>query len=555
MRPLLSAAQSLELDAFTRKMFEFSSDHLMEIASIRLWEKLKREVIQNKIFQSTAADSGIFKKEVSIAALCGKGDNAGDALAILRHAKLDGFQKLTAFIPAPDTLKEGAQMNLRRAERCGIDIFRTDDADEATILARLSNHTIVLDAILGTGVRGPARGEAARMLQIMENMQKIRATPQAGEIPYVVAIDIPSGLGDDWRPDYPVAHADTTLCIEPMKEALYMPAARPFSGDILPVEDIFPLWVEAASKGVRLLEDDDVWDYLPPISRWAHKMQRGKIAILAGGTAGAGAALHCVRGAAAAGAGYIALYCDEPLYSSYLSSVGDTAIVRVLSRETLSPEDWDAIVVGPGWGVDTGREEILERLLQSNTALVLDADAVRLFARIAGRHSGTPRFYSAPVILTPHPGEFRELLVALDEDKRAVANVSETVEQLTAFAEKFGSIVALRASTTHIAFPDGSCAIYDGSASGLGIAGSGDVLSGLAGGLLSRWIAFSREKELASLPVNTPLWQSNLEKAIIGAVLVHGATGRRLSREKGWFTPGELAQACICITCHHNENE
>lgn len=554
MRPLLSATQSLELDAFTRKMFEFSSDHLMEIASMRLWERLKREVIQNGILQSTTADSRIFKKEISIAALCGKGDNAGDALAMLRHAKLDGFQKLTAFIPAPDTLKEGAQMNLRRAERCGIDIFRTDNTDEATILAKLSNHTIVLDAILGTGVRGPARGGAARMLQILKSMQENRA-PRAEKTPYIVAIDIPSGLGDDWRPGYPVAHADTTLCIEPMKEALYIPAARPFSGDILPVEDVFPLWVEAASKGVKLLEDDDVWDYLPPISQWAHKMQRGKIAILAGSASGAGAALHCVRGAAAAGAGYIALYCDEPLYSSYLSAVGDTAIVRLLSEKTLSPEDWDAIVVGPGWGVDTTREEILERLLQSNTALILDADAIRLFARIAGRHSDTLRFYSAPVILTPHPGEFRELITAQRKEKQPEADVSEAVEQLTAFAKKFGSIVALRASTTHVAFTDGSCAIYDGSASGLGIAGSGDVLSGLAGGLLSRWIAFSREKELTSLPVDTALWQSNLEKAIIGAVLVHGAAGRRLSREKGWFTPGELAQACIRITSHHNETK
>ncbi len=366
MRPLLSTSQSLELDAFTREMFDFPSDNLMEIAAMRLWQVLKCELIRKRLPQTLPT-------QTSIAAVCGKGDNAGDALAMLRHARLEGFQHLSALVPGAEALKENAQLNLRRAERCGIEIVRYASAEEPALLELLSRQDIVLDAVLGTGAHGRAKGSAAGAIHLLEALYRGRAK-SVGRASCIVAIDIPSGLGDDWQPDYPVVHADATLCIEPLKEALYMPAARPCAGDILPVGGIFPLWTEAATSDVWLLEDGDVRNFLPPISPWAHKMQRGRVAVLAGSQSGAGAALHCVRGAAAAGAGYIALYCDEALFPSYLAAAGDLAIVRVLSRNSFSPESWDAVVVGPGWGVAGEREAQLDSLLHSDTALVLDAD-------------------------------------------------------------------------------------------------------------------------------------------------------------------------------------
>lgn len=541
MRPLLSTSQSLELDAFTREMFDFPSDNLMEIAAMRLWQVLKCELIRKRLPQTLPT-------QTSIAAVCGKGDNAGDALAVLRHARLEGFQHLSALVPAgAEALKENAQMNLRRTERCGIEIVRYENTEEPALLELLSRQDIVLDAVLGTGAHGRAKGSAAGAIHLLEALYRGRAK-SVGRASCIVAIDIPSGLGDDWQPDYPVVHADATLCIEPLKEALYMPAARPCAGDILPVGGIFPLWTEAATSDVWLLEDGDARNFLPPISPWAHKMQRGRVAILAGSQSGAGAALHCVRGAAAAGAGYIALYCDEALFPSYLAAAGDLAIVRVLSQDSFSPESWDAVVVGPGWGVDGEREAQLDSLLHSDTALVLDADAVRLFARIAGKNPA--RFFRAPVILTPHPGEFRELVSSLGqgEETGIALNASETVRQSLALAEKFGIVLALRASTTHVAFPDGKCAVFDGSASGLGVAGSGDVLSGLAGGLLARWTALSREPGAVGSNGEGTLFHTALARAILGAVLVHGSAGRQLSKTKGWFTPAELAQACVRMT-------
>lgn len=537
MRPLVSMSQSLLLDASTRELFDFSADGLMEIASMRLWYALQKEMP----LLGTLADKS--KDGLAIAALCGKGDNAGDALAMLRHAKMDGFKRLTAFIPDPATMKENARLNLARAERCGIDITRYDLAPDE-LEKKLAVQDILLDAVLGTGVRGAAKEPAAALIFMLASAKKAR---QAGNIrfPYLFSIDVPSGLSDEWEPGFPCVQADATLCIEPMKEALFMHGARPYAGKIIPVGGIFPLWSDNAHSQVWEVESADLPKFLPPISPWAHKMQRGRVAIFAGSATGAGAAMHCVRGAAASGAGYIALYCDKELYPAYLSALGDYAIVREYPDDTFSAEEWDTLVIGPGWGTGEKRESQLARLLQSETPIILDADGVRLFAHVAEQHSlnGNMRFFKAPLVLTPHPGEFSALQKFISQAEAAQFQSSEIVNQVCALAQKFGIVVALRASTTHIGFPDGSCAVCDGSTPGLGVAGSGDVLSGLAGGFLARWRAMPGLNEGGH-----GMWKDPLSAAIISAVLVHAAAGRSLFDAQGWFNPEELARACARIS-------
>ncbi|MCX8013894.1 MAG: hypothetical protein N3A02_06350, partial [Rectinema sp.] len=93
MEPLLSMEDSQELDRETRTRFQFSSDQLMEIASLRLWEKIRHSL------EACASAIATNPKQLSLTAMCGKGDNAGDALAILRHARMDGYNALHAIIP------------------------------------------------------------------------------------------------------------------------------------------------------------------------------------------------------------------------------------------------------------------------------------------------------------------------------------------------------------------------------------------------------------------------------------------------------------------------
>ena len=543
MRSLVSMSQSLLLDAAMRKLFEFSEDGLMEIASLRLWYALMQAM------SSLGELAGKPKDAIAIAALCGKGDNAGDALAVLRHARMDGYQHLSAFIPDPATMKENARLNLKRAERCGIDIIRYDLAP-IELRRMLAAQDILLDAVLGTGVKGAAKEPAAGLISALEHAKEA-ALSEKSHFPSIFSIDVPSGLSDEWEPGYPCVRADVTLCIEPMKEALFMHTARPYAGKIIPVGGVFPLSQNEIHSRVWAIESADLPEFLPPISPWAHKMQRGRVAIFAGSAAGAGAALHCVRGAAASGAGYIALYCDEELYSSYLSALGDYAIVRVYSEDAFSSDDWDALVIGPGWGTEEKRKDQLARLLQSETPIILDADGIRLFAYLAEQYSknGNLHFFKAPLVLTPHPGEFSALRKFISQDEAGQFQASEIVHQVCSLAQNFGIIVALRASTTHIAFPDGSCAICDGSTPGLGIAGSGDVLSGLAGGFLARWRAIQGLRTAFEAGNGDhDMWKDPFSAAIISAVLVHAAAGRSLFDAQGWFNPEELARSCARIS-------
>ncbi len=555
MRPLLSSRQSLKLDEHVRQLLDFSSEMLMEIASGKLWEALCAEMLADGEARRGENRKGAVREltGISIAAVCGKGDNAGDALAMARHAKIEGFKDCAAYIPAREELKESVKKNLTRAERCGVTLHFYDmsDGEAASFARELSRYNIVLDAVLGTGTRGPAKTSAAYAISALNALSQLRGVEKNAH-PRIISIDIPSGLSDRWRREYPIVRADLTLCIEPLKEALYVPSARPFAGKILPVSGIFPLWTKKSTSRAFLVEEADIGQYIPEVATWAHKMQRGRVAILAGSKEGAGAALHCVRGALSSGAGYVALYCDEDLLSAYLSIVGDAAIVRVYAEDDFSAEDWDAIVAGPGWGTDVRRSATLRRLLASMTPLILDADALRLYAKIApDLLRGTLPIGLGPVVLTPHPGEFRDLSPLIESGDTSecdeALDASDTVRQVGELAACLRAIIALRAATTHIADPNGNCAIFDGSAFGLGIAGSGDVLAGLAGGLLARRKAQFRDPQYSGSGAPECSMEEAMQ-AVVGAVVAHGVAGKRLSEKKGWFTPAELADECAIIT-------
>jgi NAD(P)H-hydrate repair Nnr-like enzyme with NAD(P)H-hydrate epimerase domain len=116
MKPLLSMKSAQDLDRELQAAYHFAQDGLMEIASLRLWEQIK------KVLETHAEKRGIKAQQLSVAAICGKGDNAGDALAVLRHARMEGYEKLHAVLPPSETLKENARLNYERGLQAGIPV-------------------------------------------------------------------------------------------------------------------------------------------------------------------------------------------------------------------------------------------------------------------------------------------------------------------------------------------------------------------------------------------------------------------------------------------------
>lgn len=527
MKQLVTHAGSGNLDASTRDLLAIEASCLMEKASIRLWDALVRQLSDSADFSGHGI-AGRSVKKIPLTALCGKGDNGGDALAMLRHAFSDGWEDLAAILPS-NPPGELAARQMQSLEAAGIPCFRwlEDEQDEA--FSRLSSGGIILDGILGTGCRGEATGDSRRMIEKLSSLKKRVSRPM------IVSVDIPSGLCDGWASGMPVVHADLTLCLDPMKLSCFIPEARTACGSIVPVSGVFPERLAAGASVAQLLEEKDLDGLIGPVPASAFKMSRGRLAVFAGSKSGAGAAMLASKAGLASGAGYVTLHVDEELYPLIAPTL-ESVIVRVCTR---APEvgSVDAILAGPGWGKDETRLPLLEALLDSSAPLVLDADGIRLFAQLLAR-GWKRRPEGAPLAFTPHPGELQALQEAISISDPQIGSCGFK-DRLQAIADRCGALILAKSHVTWMVLPgvSGSAvpegiAVWDGNQPELGTAGSGDVLAGLFAGLAAR-------NSGRNAPASASPWtcMANAAKA---ALIVHAVAGKRLSRAEGWFEAASL---------------
>jgi NAD(P)H-hydrate epimerase len=155
-------------------------------------------------------------------------------------------------------------------------------------------------------------------------------------------------------------------------------------------------------------------------------------------------------------------------------------------RQFLADKRRNAVIVGPGGGVGVAMREQVGAVLDSGAAAVLDADALTSFAGEAAALAGAIGTHPArPVILTPHEGEFSRLFSILEQELHSRSKL----ERARLAAAKTGAILVLKGADTVVAAPDGRAAIAENGPPSLATAGSGDVLAGLAGGLLAQGMA------------------------------------------------------------------
>jgi len=544
MKALVTCEESKALDAATREILALSSLQLMEKASLRLWDAIKTCIASH-------AEIAAKGKAVKIVALCGKGDNGGDAMAILRHAFSAGYKNLDAVISARE-LSESAKKQVRSLAAAGLHPAAWKGADDEGISSLLSEADIILDGILGTGLSGAAANEAKEMIDSIGSIQKTETGP------LVISIDLPSGLGDGWEEGFPCVRADTTLCLEPAKTACYLPQARICCGEIVLVGDVFPESLVNLRRDITLIEARDIAP--DKIRAESYKMSRGRLAIFAGSRGAIGAAQLCAKAAAASGAGYVTLYVDDSAYAILARSL-DSIIVKPLGdlRDISSN---DAILVGPGWGNGEGRDVLLRQLLEAGLPTVLDADALRLLA--ARPELATS--IRAPCALTPHPGELAVLARCASAVRPAIpaetsqailaANVKGEVKGLSEMrrtCEYFKSLLVAKSHVTWIVSPN-RVAVWDGMTPELGTAGSGDVLAGILAGLLAGKMARSRKADSSKALEEKSPWNA-LEDAAIIAVAAHGIAGRRMAEKKGWFEASDLIAECSLLLHSGSKHE
>jgi NAD(P)H-hydrate epimerase len=425
-----------------------------------------------------------------VAIVCGRGNNGGDGLVLARLLRERGLWPDLLLTVSQDSLKGDAADNARRAAGCGF-VLRMAGERERARLAQLSRHDLVVDALLGTGLSGPARGEAEAWIQAMN----AAAAP-------VVAVDIPSGLSADTGAMAGAAvSAAWTVTMGMPKLGFLFPPARALVGEVDVVDLGFPRSViDEVGVAAHLPETAMLADWLPRPGSGSHKGDWGKLLVVGGSPGLTGAVALAATAALRTGAGLVRIGLPRSLHPILAAGVTsamtiplpegeDGQLLRTAADEILGRfGDWDALVLGPGLGRFPECERLVMSLLgRWRGPLVLDADALNALAAWGGdswvprvreiRAAGRP----GGAVVTPHPGEMSRLT------GRSIAELrADPVEVAREWALRWGATLVLKGAPSVTADPDGRVWVNPTGNSGLATGGSGDVLSGVIGALLGQ---------------------------------------------------------------------
>jgi ADP-dependent NAD(P)H-hydrate dehydratase / NAD(P)H-hydrate epimerase len=465
---VLTAAEMREVD---RRTIEMGTPGivLMENAAHRVVEFLAER------FAPLAAHR--------VAVLCGKGNNGGDGMAVARQlfTRFHPRRLDVVLLGAPESLKGDAAANYKMLAVCGCPVAREIPAE-----ARMA--TLVIDALLGTGITGPATGPM---------LEAIREINRGFLLAKVVAVDLPSGMPtDSGEPVGECARADASVTFTAPKVAHVMPPNCDRVGELRvgPIGSPPSLYQHAP---LALLEPAMFAATLAPRSPSGHKGTYGHVLVVAGSLGKTGAARMSGLAALRAGAGLVTVASrapNLPLAPELMTgSLEESGLAALAQGKTV-------VAMGPGLGRDAITEKLVREAIETFPGpVVLDADA------LDDREYGAP----APRVLTPHPGEMGRLTgkstAEIQQDRIAAARAYATARRCT---------LVLKGQRSLLAFPDGRVWINPTGTPAMGTGGSGDVLTGLVAGFLSQF-------------PNDP------DQAVAAAVYLHGLAGQLGARDLG----------------------
>ncbi len=442
--PVLSAAEAAAWDSLARTQYHIPSRVLMEAAG--------RAAAQVLLAEFPAVPTG----GVLIAA--GAGNNGGDGWVLARALHAAG---IPVWVAALDPKTDDAIDNRALARVDGVRELARDEAWPQAAVA--------VDALLGTGAAGPAKGD---VLALAERV--------AGYGAPILSVDGPTGLDLSSGEAHGPIRAQLTVTFGGPRRGHLL--AREWCGKIVVVDIGFPPPDPAWPVLVT-----DAWAAarLPRLQPAMHKGDRGRVCVLGGADGMTGAALHAARAALAAGAGLVKLVAAKETIAAARASLPDVLTVE----SALGPDfeaaaaealEWaDAVVIGPGLGREPreARERFLAAALARRAVpTVLDADAMHLVTPEALTQS--PR----PLVFTPHVGEFR----VLAGDKLADEAANDRWAAAAKAAAKLKATVLLKGVPTVIADLRGPIHVAASGNPGLATGGSGDLLAGFIGAFLAR---------------------------------------------------------------------
>ncbi|MEM8778399.1 MAG: NAD(P)H-hydrate dehydratase [Cyanobacteria bacterium P01_G01_bin.49] len=423
--------------------------------------------------------------------LVGPGHNGGDALVIARELQLHGYD-VCLYRPLAK-LKELTQQHANYGYSLGIPYYSE--------IEPLSNCQLIIDGLFGFGLTRSLTGNIADAVDLLNEWP----------MP-VVSIDIPSGLHTDTGEVLGTAvKATYSLCLGLWKPVFFQDQALAYIGRAeridfgIPIRDVWSVISEPAT--LQILTRSLAQTYLPlPRPLLTHKYKQGHLLMICGSYRYAGGSILSGLGARSSGVGMLSIAVPSSLKPLLVAQLPDALIIDCPEMEMgaiaeLPPLATDfnlynIIACGPGLTQET--TAVIERVLESNCPLVLDADGLNILAKLGTVSCLSQR--SAPTILTPHLGEFNRLFPHLSyakQDRFRVAKIA---------AQESGATIVLKGAKTIIADPDGTAWVIPESTPALARGGSGDVLTGLMGGLLAQ--TSTDKQSIGAIAATAAWWHS-----------------------------------------------
>ena len=426
-------------------------------------------------------------RDQRIIVMCGKGNNGGDGLVVARQLYTRFHPRALHVVLAgdPGEMEGDAAANYRMLEAvgCPVSFEPTPEMETATL---------IVDALLGTGIHGAAKGRA---------LELIRAINDRFPLADVVSVDLPSGLdSDSGVPPGETVHASHTVTFTAPKLCHVLSPACELSGRLH----------VAAIGSPRELYEQDAAIYLSlsgpglfahlfrPRARDPNKGLYGHALVIGGSRGKSGAAAMAGIGALRAGAGLVTVASTEaalgsiaahaPEIMTELLAFDEPARARILERKNV-------VAIGPGLGQDPQTVQFVRGMVeQAPLPMVVDADGLNALA-------GHPTRYRWPRIFTPHPGEMSRL------NGRTIAEIqTDRIGTARAFATERDVYLVLKGNRSVVAAPDGRVWINPTGSPAMATGGTGDVLTGLIAGLVAQF-------------------PDQIDTALLAAVYLHGRCG------------------------------
>jgi ADP-dependent NAD(P)H-hydrate dehydratase / NAD(P)H-hydrate epimerase len=422
-----------------------------------------------------------------IAIFCGPGNNGGDGFVAARHLTHEGFDVSLGLMGAQDTLRGEAAW---AAQNWGGAVHSFEAVD-------LEGADLAIAAIFGAGLGRLVEGAAKEAILRLNEWR--RRTGKS-----VLAVDIPSGIdGTTGQVRGTAVEATFTVTFFRLKPGHVLLPGRLHCGEIELVDIGIAEDVLGRIAPQTFINTPQVWArHFPRPQVEAHKYSRGHALILSGGRAHTGAARLAARGALRAGAGLVTVATPNEALAIHAAAL--TAVMTVVCEGTddlaqiLADPRKNALVIGPALGVGKATRDMVLTCLAphggapaAERGVVLDADALTSFAGEPMRLAEATTATHCAVVLTPHDGEFAKLFATKEGEMREhpeseLLVSGSKLERCRAAAAYMRAVIVLKGADTVVADPQGRATIAQNAPPWLATAGSGDVLAGIAAGLLAQ---------------------------------------------------------------------